>query len=112
MINGRNVFDQPIKSDIKTNDNIRKIAAGQGDDCTAACLLDYPYFKKYYKLFAINLSKQQKVEVDPKAKQKINFTGNITRTKGATMFFFIEKAKETVLDFSKGTVKVVILCYD
>ena len=46
MTNGRNFFDQPIKSDLKRYDNIRKIGIGQGDDCTTGCLLDYPYFKK------------------------------------------------------------------
>ena len=53
MIDGQNVFDQSIKNDLKTRNNIKKIAAGQGDDYTTRCLLDYPYFKKYYKLIAI-----------------------------------------------------------
>ena len=57
MIDGRNFFDQPIKNDLKTYNNIRKIATGQGDDYTIGCLLDYPYFKKYYKLITIYLSK-------------------------------------------------------
>ena len=46
MIDGQNVFDQPVKNDIKTYDNIRKTATGQGDDYTSGCLLDYLYFKK------------------------------------------------------------------
>ena len=107
MIDGRNFFDQPIKNDLKTYDNIRKIATGQGDDCTIGCLLDYPYFKKYYKLIAIDLSKQQKLDADQKAIQQINFTWNLDRAEGSAMFFIIEEAKETVLDFSKGTVKVL-----
>ena len=45
MINGENVFDQPIKSNKITYENIRKIATGQGDDYTAAYLMDYRYFK-------------------------------------------------------------------
>ena len=49
MIDGRNFFDQPIKNDLKTYDNIRKIAADQGDDYTTGCLLDYPYLEKYYR---------------------------------------------------------------
>ena len=44
MIDGRNFFCQPIKNDLKTYD-IRKIATGQGDDCTTGCLLDYPYIE-------------------------------------------------------------------
>ena len=67
----------------------------------------YLYFKIYYKLIAIDLSKQQKLDADPKAIQQINFTGNLTRADGARMYFIIEEAKETVLDFSKGTVKVL-----
>ena len=90
-----------------TYDNIRKIAAGQGDDYTIGCLLDYPYFKKYYKLIAIDLSKQQKLDADPKAMQQINFAEILTRAGGARMYFIIEEAKETVLYFSKRTVTVL-----
>ena len=61
MIDGRNFFDQPIKNDLKAYDNVKKIATGQGDNYTTGCLLDYPYFKKYYKLIAIDLSKRQKL---------------------------------------------------
>ena len=43
IIDGRNSFDQPIKNDLKTYENIRKISADQGDDYTTGCLLDYPY---------------------------------------------------------------------
>ena len=46
MIDGKNFFDQPVKSDTRTYDNIRKIAVGQGDDYTTGCLLDYNYFNK------------------------------------------------------------------
>ena len=67
MIDGKNFFDQPIKNDLKAYDNIRKISAGQGDDYTTGCLLDCPYFKKYYKLIAIDLSKQLKSDADPEA---------------------------------------------
>ena len=101
------MIDQPIKNDLKTYDNIRKIATGQGDDYTTGCLLDYPYFKKYYKLIAIDLRKQQKLDADPKEMQEINFTGNSEKLEDSKIFFIIEEAKETVLDFSKGTVKVL-----
>ena len=56
MIDGRNLFDQPIKNELKTFDNTGKIATGLGDDYTTGCLLDSPYFKKHYKLIAIDLS--------------------------------------------------------
>ena len=57
-------------------------------------------------MIAIDLSKQQALDADPRAIQQINFTVNLERAEGATMFFITEKAKETVLDFSQGTVKV------
>ena len=53
----KTLFNQPINNDFKTYENIRKIATGQGDDCTSGCLLDYPYFKKNYKMVAVDLSK-------------------------------------------------------
>ena len=66
-----NFLDQPVKNDLKIYDNIRKIVIGQGDDYTTWCLLDYPCFKKYYKLIATDLSKQQKLDADPKVIQQI-----------------------------------------
>ena len=87
MINGRNVFDKPIKNDLKTYDNIRKIATGQGDDDTTGCLLDYPYFKKCCRLIAIDLHKQQKLDADPKAMQEINHTRNLERAEGSNNAF-------------------------
>ena len=79
---------------------------GQGDDYTTGCLLDYPYFNKYYKLIAIDISKQKTLDADSKAIQQINFTGNRDRAEDSTIFFIIEEVKETVLDFSEGTVKL------
>ena len=58
-------------------------------------------------MIAIDLSKQQALDADPRAIQQINFTANLDRTGNTTMFFIIEEAKETVLDFSQGTVKVL-----
>ena len=69
------------------------------------CLLNYSYFKENYKLIAIDLSKQQALDADPKAIQQINFTGNLDRNECATLFAFIEQSKETVFEFLQGTVK-------
>ena len=91
----------------KTYENIRKIVIGQGDDSTMGCLFDYSYFKGNYKMMAIDLSKQQALEADPRAIQQINFTANLERSEGEAMFFITEKAKETVLEFSQGTAKVL-----
>ena len=103
MIYEKNFLDQPVKSDERTYDNIQKIATGQGDDYTTACLLDYTYFKDHYKMTATDLSKQQALDAE-KAIQQINFTVNPEHQ--STKFFIIEEAKETVLDFLQGAVKV------
>ena len=95
MIDGKNFFDQPINSMIKTYENIRKITIGQGDDYTTGCLLDYSYFKDHYKMIEIDLSKQQVLDADPRAIQQINFTANLDREGNKTIFFVIEEAKET-----------------
>ena len=79
MINGENFFDQPVKNNKITYENIRKIATGQGDDYTTGCLLDYPYFKDTYKMIEIVSSKQQALDADPRAIQQINFTANLDR---------------------------------
>ena len=107
MIDGKNLSDQPVKNDKVTNENIRKIATGQGDVYTISCLLDYTYFKKYYKMIAIDLSKQQALDVDPKAIQQINFPANLDRAGNTIFYFIVEEAKETAFEFSQGTVKVL-----
>ena len=107
MIDGRNFFNQPINSMSKTYENIRKIAAGKGDDYTTGCLLDYPYLKENYKMIAIDLSRQIELDTDPRAIQQIDFTTNLDRAGNTTIFFIIKEAKETIFEFSQGTVKVL-----
>ena len=70
-------------------------------------MLDYAYFKKYYKTIAIDLSKEQALDADPRAIQQINFTGNLEALVNTRIHFILEEAKETVLDFLQGTVKVL-----
>ena len=106
MIDGRNFFDQPIDSMAKIYENMRKIATGQGNDYTTGCLLDYPYFKDHYKMIAIDLNKQQALDVDPRAIQQTNFTAHLDKNGNTTILFIIEDVKETVFEFSQGTVKV------
>ena len=109
MINGENVFDQLIKDNKVTYENIRKIATGPVDDytTTTGCLLDYPYFKDSYKMIAVDLSKQQALDADPRAIKQINFTANLDRVDNTGIYFILDEAKETKLDFSQGTVKVL-----
>ena len=99
MIDGINLRNNDlINSDLKRYEDIKNIAG---------CLLDYSYFKDYCKMIAIDLSKQQVLDADPRAIQQINFTPNLDRAGNTTMFFIIEEAKETVFEFSQGTVKVL-----
>ena len=73
MINGENIFGSTSKNNKVKYENIRIIATGKGDDYTTGCLLDYPYFKDSYKIIAVNLSKQQALDADPRANQQVNF---------------------------------------
>ena len=107
MINGENFFDQPIKNNKVTYENIRKIATGKGDDYRTGCLLDYSNFANTYKMIAVDLSKQQALDADPRAFQQINFTANLDRAGNTRVYFILEEVKETILDFSQGTVKVL-----
>ena len=79
MINGKNLFDQSINSMTKRYENIRNISTGHMDDYTTGCLLDYSYVKYPYKFIAIDLSKQQALDVNPRVIQEINFTENFCR---------------------------------
>ena len=99
MIDGKNFFDQPIKDNKVTYENIRKITTGQRDDYATG--LDFIYFKKYYKMIAIDLSKQQVLDEDANAIQQINFTGNLDRVGNTKFYFILEEAKETGFEFSK-----------
>ena len=107
MINGENLFDQLIKNNKLTYENIRKIATGQGDDYTTGCLLDYTYFTNTYKMIAVDLSKQEALDADPTAIQQISFTANLDGAGNTRVYFILEETKETILDFSQGTVKVL-----
>ena len=100
-------MEKTVKNDNVRFKKIRKITIGQGDDYTNGCLLDYTYFKKYQKMIAIDLSKHQVLNADPKAIQQINFTTNVDRAGNTRLYFILEEAKETGFEFSQGTVKVL-----
>ena len=107
MVDGKSFLDQPVKNNNVTNENIRKTDTGQGDDYTTGYLFDYIYFKNYYKIIVVDLSKQQALDADPKAIRQINFTANLDRAANTRIYFTLEEAKETVLHFSQETVKVL-----
>ena len=93
VINGEIFFDQSVKNNKVTYENIRKIATGQGDDYTTGCFLDYSYFKDNYEMIAVYLSKLQILDRDPRANEQINFTANLDIA-GNTRISFLKKQKK------------------
>ena len=104
-IDGINFHDPPINDLIKQYDEVRKISIGQGDDYTTGCLLDLAYFKQNYRLIAADLSKQKVLDADSRAIQQTIFTGKTGEA--AIIYYIYEKSKETILQFSKETTKVL-----
>ena len=83
------------------------IATGEREDYTTGSLLDYACFKNYYKMIAIDLRTQQALDDDSRAIEQTSFTANLDRTENTRIYFILEEAKGTVLDFSQGTVKLL-----
>ena len=104
IIDGRNFYDNPIESDIEKHRELKKVMIGKGEDYTTGSLLDFDYLDKHYKLVAVDLSKQKELEADPRAIQQIEFKYMLGTN--STIYWILEKSKETILEFYKGTVKV------
>ena len=104
IIDGRNFYDNPIENDVEKYRKLKRVMIGKGEDYTAGSLLDFDYFKKHYKLVAVDLSKQKELDADPTAIQQIEFKYMLGTN--STIYWVLEKFKETILDFYKGTVKV------
>ena len=95
---------------IKQYHEVRKVSTGQDDDYTTGCSLGFAYFKSNYKIIAADLRKQKALDADSRAIQKIIFTRKIKATEANTkviIYYILEKSKETMLEFSKGTTKVL-----
>ena len=101
LIDGKSFFDLPVKNEEEAYEKIVEIS--NNNDYTTGNLLDFVYFRKNYKLIAIDLSKQTKLK-DP---QQINFIGKLDKDNGATMFFIIEKSEETTFNFSQNSVTII-----
>ena len=104
IIDGRNFHDNPIESDIEKYRELKKVMIGKGEDYTTGSLLDFNYFDKHYKLVAVDLSKQKELDADPRAIQQIEFKYMLGIN--STIYWVLEKSKEAILEFYKGTVKV------
>ena len=94
-------MDWLIKNKEEAYEKIIEMSKNNG--YTTGNLLDFAYFKENYKVIAIDLSKQTKLK-DP---QQINFIGKLDKDNGATMFFIIEKSKETTFNFSQNSVTII-----
>ena len=97
-------FDLPIKTEEETYEKIIDIS--RNNEFKTGNLLDYDYFKNYYKLIAIDLSKQQVLQDNEDLIQQINFTGRLTEA--ANVFIIIEKKEHTILKFSQNFANVFI----
>ena len=101
LINGKSFFDLLVKNDKEAYEKI--IDMSNNSDYTTGNLLDYAYYKKHYRLIAIDLSKQTKLK-DP---QQISFIGKLLTNTGATMFFITEKSENTTFNFSQNSFTIV-----
>ena len=103
LIDGKSFFDVPIKDKEEAYEKIMSI--GKNNDHTTNNLLDYKYFSKYYKLIAIDLSKQIELE-KPDFRQQVNFIGKLENDK-VTMFLITEKPEETTFEFLQNSVRII-----
>ena len=101
LIDGKSLFDLSVKNDEEAYE--KTIDMSNNSDYTTGNLLDFSYYKKHYRLIAIDLSKQTKL----KEPQQINFIGKLLRNTGATVFFIIEKSEETTFSFSENSATIV-----
>ena len=101
LIDGKSFFDLPVKNEEEAYEKI--IEMSNNNNYTTGNLLDFGYFKKDSKLIAIDLSKQTKL----KDQQQIGFIGRILNTRGATMYFIIEKSEETTFNISQNSVTIL-----
>ena len=96
-------FDLPIKNEEEAYEKIIDIS--RNNEYTTGNLLDYDYFKKYYKLIAVDLSKQQVLQENEDLIQQINFIGKLEEA--ANVFIIIEKKENTILEFSQNLANVI-----
>ena len=108
LIDGSNFYHQPINDELRKYDEVKNIMIGRGEGYEIGSLLDYAYYRDYYKLIVCDLSKQKILDSDPKAIQRIEFVYRLDNAgdNTAQSLNVLEKEKEIVLEFSRGTVKV------
>ena len=103
IINKLAFFDLPIKTEEEADE--KNINISRNNEFTTRNILDYDYFKKYYKLIAIDLSKQEVLQENEDLIQQINFIGRLEEA--ANTFIIIEKEEHTILEFSQNFANVL-----
>ena len=101
LIDGKRFFDSPVKNEEEAYEKI--IEVSNHNDYTTDNLLDFAWFKKNYRLIAIDLRKQTSL----KNPEQISFIGKLLNRHGATMFFILEKSEETTFNFSQSSVTII-----
>ena len=96
-------FDQPVKNKEEVYEKIIEI--GRNSEYNTENLMDYEYFKKYYRVIAVDLSKQHELQENKDLVQQINFIGRLEEE--ATIFFITEKREETTIEFSQNFANVL-----
>ena len=97
IIDARNFYDNPIKSDIEKYKELKKVMIKKGEDYATGSLLDFNCFNEHYKLVAVDLSKQKELDADPRAIQQIEFKYMLETD--SNIYWVLEKSKETILEF-------------
>ena len=94
IISGDNFYDQKLSSDVKRSEEIGNLTTGQSEYYTTECFLDYDYIKNHYILIAVDLSRQKKLDADPKVIQQIEFVGKFENNDG--VLTVLEKVKRHI----------------
>ena len=105
LINGVNFHDQPISSDIKKYEESLKMTTGRGENYETGCLLDFNYYKKHYSIIACDLSRQKVLDLNPRIALQLEILFMLNTD--SQILTILQKSKETKLEFSKGTTKVL-----
>ena len=104
LIDGRNFYDQPISDKITKCEELMILCTGKGKDYTTGWLLDYKYYKNHYSIIPATLSFQKELDFDPRLIQQVVVVFMLDTA--SQILTILEKSKETILEFSKGTAKV------
>ena len=105
LIDGLGFYDNPVSDKTTKYEELLKLTTVKDEDHPTGCLLDYKYYKDHYLIIACDLPKQKELDADPRIIQQLECILMLKRN--AQDLTILEKFKETVLEFSKGTTSVL-----